>query len=237
MEDKKICNAVIEAKKMPKKFFAIYFICFAVFSMIGFTCFNNAYTHEMDDLTVEEQAVEEHLHGTTKKYFFYGIKYKTISEYEVNDDASLEKEYVKTVNETGVAAIADIYAVLILIPVAYAIFMKFYERFSLNSLLYINDKMVYARFKLPFTEKTLMLPIEALGSVLVKNGLFDKIRGGKTIKFTSNSKNVRLPLIQNVDELADFAMERMQNTEVSKIAEVEEVTMDNEMDVCEADAL
>ncbi|MCI5905492.1 MAG: SHOCT domain-containing protein [Oscillospiraceae bacterium] len=56
-----------------------------------------------------------------------------------------------------------------------------------------------------FSTESLRLPIAKVDSLFVKNSIFDKIRGGKTLVIRSTSGTIRFKCVQNADEFVAAA--------------------------------
>jgi len=76
--------------------------------------------------------------------------------------------------------------------------------------LTLEEGQIKGQLKTFFGKKSLQLPLDHLDNVMVSHGLMDKLHGGKTLLISSNRGLIKFHYIQNADEFARVAMEKIE---------------------------
>ncbi len=97
-----------------------------------------------------------------------------------------------------------------LIILIFPIFLCHLHIFECKSTsLTVAEDRVFGSYSGFLTKKKLEMPIEKIDSVSVFSGFFDFLRSGKTLCIASGASSIRIHFVQNADEVATIAMERI----------------------------
>jgi len=92
-------------------------------------------------------------------------------------------------------------------PIIYFYFIKF---IASRCSLCLEEGQIKGQLKTLFGKKSLQLPLDHLDNVMVSHGLMDKLCGGKTLLISSNRGLIKFHYVQNADEFARVAMEKIE---------------------------
>ncbi|MBR1753005.1 MAG: SHOCT domain-containing protein [Ruminococcus sp.] len=107
-----------------------------------------------------------------------------------------------------------VFAAILIITIALTVITK--SSSEKCSLVLYSDKLEGNRKK-AFSMKTLKLPIDKVDSIMLSEGLSDKIWSGKTVAVRSASGLVKFPWVQNADEFVSETLAKIEeHTEKNK---------------------
>ncbi len=109
------------------------------------------------------------------------------------------------------ASIAFAVGIMIIIVAFVIPIILYMSNFKANQcILSLWDDSIRGELKTTFSKKEIRLPIEKLDNVMVVEGFFDRIRGGKTIEIRSNSGLIKFHWVHNADEFVAATLQRIE---------------------------
>ena len=176
-----------EISKKFSKSAMILLLCwigiFLLFTIIGFTAFNKT----------------SHLLGKSTRFYWYGI------------------DYAFTLSSGGIGFVGDggnfvlvLFINLILLALIPSIYLLISIRQRKLSELTANEREIVGSYTgfIPISKITLNMPIEKIDNVAVKNFFF--IYTGKMLRISSTSSVIRIPFVDNADEIVAFISEAIE---------------------------
>lgn len=235
-------NKIIEAKIAFKKRYIPIIICLVIISIVLY--FFVTYVS-----VVEEEEFEGY-------YYYYGYNlfedrvFSTFRRREQLDiinegfyffqfDTSYPVSFnlgwinIYNIFDWGSTSLILKIVFLCLIVTIYLIIVAIYSRlvYKKYSLILENTRLIGRRAKL-FTTNELILPMNKIDNVHVKNGLMDWLYGGKTVAIRSASGLVKFPWVQNAQEFVDTTL-----AEIQKYNETVQMKQTESAPAAESDSL
>jgi len=215
MSENVICRAKLEAAQ-HKKGTRIGLILFVIIAVIGLIFANVICDGEVEfSYYVTEYNRSGHFFATYAETLTdictedheYESRFGYVVHYDAGDVIEVEKRdtdwflfWLSTLVEIGVFLV-------LLSPKMIALIGKF---ISSRCSLTLEEGQIKGQLKALFGKKSLQLPLDHLDNVMISHGLMDKLRGGKTLLISSNRSLIKFHYVQNADEFARVAMEKIE---------------------------
>jgi len=212
MNNNVVCQAKLEAAQY-KKGRKIGLILFAIIAVIGLIFANVVGDRSwVESDYVEENDYSGHFFAPYAKtttititedgtwLWISGENHYNAGEVVVKDYIDWYVFWISTLVEVGVFLV-------LLSPKLIALIGKF---ISSRCSLTLEEGQIKGQLKTLFGKKSLQLPLDHLDNVMVSHGLMDKLRGGKALLISSNRGLIKFHYVQNADEFARVAMEKIE---------------------------
>jgi len=110
-------------------------------------------------------------------------------------------------NDGQGVALFTFLVILFLVP---AVCFLCSKKIASKCFLALENGQIQGQVKTFFGQKALQIPLDHMDNVMVSHGLMDKLRGGKTLLISSNRGLIKFHYVQNADEFARVAMEKIE---------------------------
>ncbi len=103
----------------------------------------------------------------------------------------------------------------VIIPLFLFIFQMLSKFIASRCKVELFPNGIYGHLKTLFGKKQIQIPIEKIDNIMITTGFFDKIRGGATVRISSNNGWIKLPYFQNADEFVQATLKQIEEVKHS----------------------